>query len=71
MISGPARLSDRLSTARIRELAALIIKSEHPHPTRALIDPLLELVSPVDEYRGCQIVSLSEIFDCKVRVLGL
>ncbi len=47
-LSEPARLSDRLSTAKIRELAALILKSEHPRPSRALVDPLLELVSPVD-----------------------
>ena len=44
MVSGPARLSDRLNPAKIRELAALILKSEHPQPSRALIDPLLNLV---------------------------
>ena len=39
-----ARLTGRLTEPRIRELAALILKCEHPLPSRALIGPLLELV---------------------------
>lgn len=39
------RLSERLTPAKIRELAELIAKSEHPQPSAALVTPLLELVS--------------------------
>lgn len=43
-VSPSARLSERLTPAKIRELAELIVKSEHPQPSAAVVTPLLELV---------------------------
>lgn len=38
------KLSERLTPAKTRELAGLIMKSEHPQPSVAVVTPLLELV---------------------------
>ena len=38
------RLSERLTPAKTRELADLLAKSEHPQPSAAVVNPLLELV---------------------------
>lgn len=41
------KLSERLTPAKTRELAALILKSEHPQPSSAVASPLLELVRSI------------------------
>ena len=46
-LSGTGKLSERLNATKARDLASLILKSEHPHPSKELVDPLLELVSLV------------------------
>ena len=43
-LSFSSGLSERLTPARMWQLAGLIAKSEHPQPSPALITPLLELV---------------------------
>lgn len=42
--SNMSSLSERLSSGRLRELATLLLKAEHPSPSRKLVEPLLELV---------------------------
>ena len=40
-------ISEKLTNAKIKKLSSLILRSEHPRPTDAVIAPLLELVSEV------------------------
>ena len=37
-------LTKLLNAGRVRELASLLLKAEHPAPSRRLIEPLLEQV---------------------------
>ena len=46
-LSPSEKLSERLTPARIRQLAELVVKSEHPQPSAAVVTPLLELVYTV------------------------
>lgn len=39
------RFSEKLTGAKIKKLTSLILRSEHPHTTDAVVAPLLELVS--------------------------
>ena len=56
-LSLSTKLSERLTPAKIRELAELIVKSERPQPTSAIVTPLLELVSCA--CLGCLAASLA------------
>ena len=38
-------LSDRLTGGKLRDLASLLLRAEHPAPSRRMVEPLLELVS--------------------------
>ena len=40
----PTRLLEQLTPAKMRELAGLILKGEHPQPSEAVVGPLLEMV---------------------------
>ena len=42
-------LSDRLTGGKLRELASLLLRAEHPAPSRRLVEPLLEMVSWDDQ----------------------
>ena len=44
-VSSPSRLTEGLTPTKIKELVSLILKSEHPHTSREVLEPLLELVS--------------------------
>ena len=39
------RFSEKLTSAKIKKLSSLILRSEHPHTSDVVIGPLLELVS--------------------------
>ena len=47
LVSGTGKLSECLNATKARDLASLILKGENPHPSKELVDPLLELVSLV------------------------
>ena len=44
------RFSEKLTAAKIKKFTSLILRSEHPRTSDAVIAPLLELVSDVE---GC------------------
>ena len=58
-------LSERLTGAKIKKLASLVLRSEHPQTSSAVVAPLLELVSWISCH-SCLFNSCPEV--CKALI---